>query len=306
MGSVLRRCVIVLTCALGIGACSGSEGATPDSLPAPVPTVPGVGRLPAPLPTAAVAAREDDEPVVPSVVVTRPVDEDGVVLETVAERVNGNRLLVVGDEILASTATRYGDEMCDALTPLGWEVEVEAEPGRFVEFGREVVEDRLPDDVDEADDWDAAVVQVGNNYSLDQDDYFEQLNEILFRLSPRPTLVLTVTELRPESAEVNESIAELAGLYDNVTVIDWAEVADQRGVLLSDGLHPAEQGQQVLADQIALALGQVSEDEGECLSSVFTDDSAVDEESASPAGPFPDDTAPDSDSESTADDDPGS
>ena len=100
-------------------------------------------------------------------------------LDTVAEQVNGNRLLVIGDSILASTATRYGREMCDALNPLGWSVEVDAEPGRFVEFGNKVLESRLPDDVSDEDDFDAAVVHLGSNYDLDKDNYFAELNEVL-------------------------------------------------------------------------------------------------------------------------------
>ena len=272
---MLRRSTIAL--AFVLGACGASEATSPDSLPpsTPVPTVPGVGSLPDTIPTPDVQASNADNDVPVSVVVTRPVDEEGVVLDTIAEQVNGNRLIVVGDSILASTATRYGKELCDGLNPLGWAVEVDAEPGRFVEFGNKVLEARLPDDDNDEDDFDAAVVHLGSNYDRDQDNYLAELNEILFRLAPRPTLLMTVTEYRPAWAEVNETIRELARLYDNVTVVDWEKIARNPGVLSRDGLHPSDQGEDVLVELLAVALGEVSDVEGDCLRSSFTDDSAI-------------------------------
>ena len=49
-------------------------------------------------------------------------------VEAIADRVNGNRLLVIGDSIMAGTASRFGGELCDALVPDGWAVQIEAEP----------------------------------------------------------------------------------------------------------------------------------------------------------------------------------
>jgi hypothetical protein len=275
--AMLRRSTVAL--AFLLGACGASEGTSPDSLPpsTPVPTVPGVGRLPDTIPRANARVASDVEVPV-SVVVTRPVDEDGAVLDTIAEQVNGNRLIVVGDSILASTASRYGGELCAGLNPLGWSVEVDAEPGRFVEFGNEVLEARLPDPdsgVDGDDDFDAAIVHLGSNYDSDRENYLAELNEILFRVAPRPMLLLTVTEYRPAWSEVNQTIRDLAGLYDNVTVVDWEKIARTPGVLSRDGLHPGDQGEDVLVELLAVALGEVAEDDGECLRSPFTDDSAV-------------------------------
>ncbi len=275
--AMLRRSTVAL--AFLLGACGATEGTSPDSLPptTPVPTVPGVGRLPDTIPR--VNARLSSDVEVPvSVVVTRPVDEDGAVLDTIAEQVNGNRLIVVGDSILASTASRYGGELCAGLNPLGWSVEVDAEPGRFVEFGNEVLEARLPDpdsDTTSDDDFDAAIVHLGSNYDSDQENYLAELNEILFRVAPRPTLLLTVTEYRPAWAEVNQTIRDLARLYDNVTVVDWEKIARAPGVLSRDGLHPGDQGEDVLVELLAVALGAVAEEDGECLRSPFTDDSAI-------------------------------
>ncbi len=138
---MLRRSFVAF--AFVLGACGTADAVDSEqTAPTALPTVPGVGNLPdtIPVPTLEVPDEVVDEPPV-SVVVTRPVDDDGVEVESVAERVNGNRLLVIGDSILASTATRYGKELCEALNPIGWSVEVDAEPGRFIDFGNEVAED---------------------------------------------------------------------------------------------------------------------------------------------------------------------
>ena len=58
----------------------------------------------------------------------------------------GNRLIVIGDSILAGTAARYGNEMCNTLVPMGWNTVVEAEAGRIEVSGRQ----RVPDQRDVA------------------------------------------------------------------------------------------------------------------------------------------------------------
>jgi hypothetical protein len=275
-----RRLVAACTFAVVLAACGGGETSSPDGTtpPTPPPTVGGVGVLPDTIPApdvvAAVGDTDDDEVAVPaSVDIGRPVDDDGVVLDTIAAQVQGNRLIAIGDSILASTATRYGGEMCEGLNPLGWDVEVDAEPGRSIEFGDQVLQDRIPDEPVFAQDFDAVIVHLGTNYDGDQDNYFNQLNEILFRVSPRPTIVMTVTEVRDDWFEVNDVIDQLARLYDNVTVVDWDRIAEFPGVLSGDGIHPTQAGETVLVDMLEVALGTVSDEPGECLPTDYTDDS---------------------------------
>ena len=309
MGPMSRRHpVVALVPALGltVAACGIGGGETEVlTAPTPVPTVAGVGRLPEGVPTTAPATTT-------TTVVDPEVDLAAVVAEDstgpIADRVDGNRVLVIGDSIMASTATRFGGEMCAALNPQGWSVEVDAEPGRFVEFGLRVIDRRIPDPDDDLeafdaegstdsvladdagvdgeegessasdgdpDDFDVAVVHLGSNYGLDQDSYRDALTKILYQLSPRPTLLYTVTEYRPAWAEANEVIRELADLFDSVTLIDWEQVARTPGVLSSDGLHPLDAGEDVLVGLAATALGEFGPVEGECLDSPFTDDSAI-------------------------------
>jgi len=263
-----RTVAAVAAIALVAAACGSAGDESNDTIPpvTPVPTIGGVGVVPA-VPSA---VRE------PVVVVPLPVDVDGETSQLIGETVEGNRVLMIGDSILASTSSRYGNQMCEAVVPLGWQVAVEAEPSRFVDFGNTVLRRALPDDVAPEDDWDAAVVFLGSNYRGDAFAYEAELIEILDRLEPRPVLLLTVTEYRPNYVEVNVVIDRLGADRDHVTVLDWKTISETPGVLSSDRLHPTDAGRRVLADAVAAALGPVPDAVGDCLRSTFRNDSAVD------------------------------
>jgi uncharacterized membrane protein YgcG len=274
-----RSLIAIAALALVAGACGlvDGEGADSGSLPpaTPVPTISGVGALPD-------SVSDNRQPIVR---VSRPINEDGTTAELIGETSEGNRILLIGDSIIAGASSRYGGNLCQELVPLGWETQVEAEPGRFVEFGNTVLDKLLDPNPEPGDDvWDAAVVFLGSNYRGDPVDYEAELNEILFRLAPRPTLLFTVTEFRPDWAEVNQVVAKLGAEYENVTIIDWEEIAQAPGVISSDGLHPTDAGRQVLADTIAVALGPGTLGKGECLRSVFRDSSAINGGSSSSTG----------------------
>ncbi len=270
MVEMFRRPSLLALVALALttGACgiaTSNAADTTDPVPAPVSTIAGVGALPDTVPPSRA----------PLVMVRAPLNEDGTTAELLGLVVEGNRVLLIGDSILASTSSRYGGQMCDTLVPLGWQVAVEAEPSRFVDFGNRVLDKVLDEDAEPADDWNAAVVFLGSNYGGDEVRYEAELRRILDRLAPRPTLLLTVTEYRSNYVEVNEVVRRLGGEYDNVTVVDWETLAETPGVLSGDRLHPTETGREVLAEAIAAALGPIGIGEGECLRSVFRDDSAL-------------------------------
>ncbi len=186
--------------------------------------------------------------------------------------VDGNRLLVIGDSIMASTTQRYGGAMCNRLVPMGWATEIDAESGQHIEFGREVLSER------QAAGWDAAVIMLGNNYGGDPQAYADVLTEIVDDLAPRPVVLLTVTEFREDRAEVNFVVRTMAAQRDNVRVVEWAErTRDGRdgGLVSGDGLHLTDAGREELVTMISGALGRApAGSEGECLPSGFTDDSA--------------------------------
>ena len=137
-------------------ACSSDD---PISEPASV-TIAGVGELPGPVQRVdAVAPSESgtnsDEP--PAV---RPSD---LGLPTLGELVAGNRAIMIGDSIFASTAPRFSGSMCERLNEAGWDVEIDAEPGRFIAFAVDVLDARLAPE--NGLDWDLAVMFFGSNFN---------------------------------------------------------------------------------------------------------------------------------------------
>lgn len=184
-------------------------------------------------------------------------------------RAAGNRLLVIGDSILAGTANRYGGPMCPTLVPLGWRVALEAEAGQPVQFGRTVLRRRL------SDGWDAAVVFLGTNYGGDPEKYAKEMTAIVESLAPRPTLLLTATLFRPEMQDVNAAIRSIAAGHSSVSVLDWSSLSVEPGVLSGDGIHPTPEGHEQLVNSIANAVGRAPSGTGACLPALFTNDSGV-------------------------------
>ena len=179
----------------------------------------------------------------------------------------GNRVLLIGDSILASTLRRYANEMCATLVPLGWQVSVEAEAGRFSEFGVRVVQSRL------SAGWDAAVVYLGTNYEGNPESYERNMRRIFERLEPLPTVVLTTGEFRRAQREVNDVIRATAADFEHTNVLEVG--GGLRGVTGGDRIHLSETGRAVLAATVARALDAAPSGDGRCLESRFTDDSAI-------------------------------
>jgi hypothetical protein len=255
-----REVTLAAICALLV-ACSAAASA-PDQSHGPA--IEGVGILPGGNPDSEVLATVDPT-TVPSVdptTTTTPVPLVGTL-------VTGNRLLMIGDSITASAAHRYGDEFCKALVPLGWKVEVDAEPSRFVDFGNDVLDKRL------AAKWDAAYVFLGSNYLGDQESYRKQLEKIVQRLAPTPVVLLTVTLFDDSRQQVNDAIALVGAEFPNVHLLDWGAIAaaDAATILRGDGLHLTNAGRAVLASTVAGVLGPAPVQAGDCLSTLFHNDS---------------------------------
>ncbi len=187
--------------------------------------------------------------------------------ETIGDVADGPRILMIGDSILANVSRRYSNLACKKLTPLGWQLSIEAEIGRAVEFGPRVLAAKM----DET--WHAAVVFLGTNYWRDQDKYEADLVRILDRLDPRPTVLVSVSEWRPDQREVNDAIAEQVLGRDNIWFLDWRSISRTPGVLSSDEIHPSKDGNEVLVASLAALLGTAPGGaQGACLPSEFDDD----------------------------------
>ena len=181
----------------------------------------------------------------------------------IGPQVGGPRVLMIGDSIMASTSSRYGNEMCDTLVQLGWQVEVEAQSGGFVDFGMKVLNERLDAG------WDTAVVFLGTNFDGNQTNYENKMRQIFERLSPMPFVVLTTALFDPRQQKVNDVIMNLASDFSNVTVLDWSIIAENDGVTGTDGIHLSPDGRSVFAAAIARALEFAPTREGECLPMFF-------------------------------------
>lgn len=188
--------------------------------------------------------------------------------DVIGPQVRGPRVLMIGDSILASTSSRYGNEMCDVLVPLGWQVEIDAEASRFAEFGATVLDQRLNAG------WDTALIFLGTNFDGNIDQYERDMRRIFDRLTPRPFVVVTTSLFRSAQRGVNEVIRNLADDYDHVSVMEWEEIAKNPGVLGKDNVHLSANGRAVFSAAVARAFGFAPPATGSCLPSVFSDDSA--------------------------------
>ncbi len=266
-----RREVVGALGAFVLTACAaaGADSTTPDTA---VPsTVGDVGALPASIPVqsepADTAEPDSSQGTTTSVAAdTSAPTTSTTVVGTVA---GGNRVLLIGDSILASTSRRYSNDMCEALVPLGWEVEVEAEVSRPISFADTVLDRRF------GAGWDAVVIFLGTNYGNDEKDYLRRLNDAIVQVGELPIVLITVTEHDTEVHEVNDTIRAIVDVYPNLSIVDWQQISSAAPELLrEDGYHLTDEGRVRLAAAVAEHLGQAPEQPGECLQSSFTDDSA--------------------------------
>lgn len=189
---------------------------------------------------------------------------------TVGELSSGPRLLMIGDSIFAALSRRYSNMACDRLVPMGWQVAVEAERGRFIDLGLRIVKKKLPQG------FDAAILFLGTNYGKKQDVFQEYLDKILDELAPRPVIILTATEYKPFMTQVNAVIEEEARTRENLWLVDWREISKEPGVLYKDGIHPVDIGNVLLMDSIIEVLGVApGSAPGECLKVEFKDDAPL-------------------------------
>ncbi len=252
----------------------GSTDAAVETTIVSIPATVAIGGLPEPL---------SDRPTVPAPptslsesVVTTTEPRADTIDGPVGEVATGNRLLMIGDGVLATIAPRFGGIGCDVLPGFGWVVEIAAEPGRFVGFGNEVLDARL--DRGAGADWDVVAVMLGNQYDDDADAFERELQILLERLAPRAVVLYTVSEVDERLDEVNRIIRAQGRTHPNVVVVDWAEAtaAEPERLLDGDGPAPTPEGSGRLVLFTAAALGEApGTGEGTCLQPVFVDDSAI-------------------------------
>ena len=258
-----REVILSAFCALLV-ACGVAESGSATTLD---PTVEGVGVLPGTGPEQDAVTSDSGT----TTTIDPGTTTTALPVPTIGSQVAGNRLLMIGDSITASAAERYGGELCDALVPLGWQVEVDAEPSRFVDFGNQVLDSRL------AAKWDAAYVFLGTNYLGDQAAYRKQLEKIVQRLEPTPVVLLTVTLFDDSRQQVNDAITLVGAEFPNVHVLDWGTIAAANAatILRGDGHHLTNEGRKALAATVAGVMGEAPKQPGDCLKTQFKNDAGA-------------------------------
>lgn len=158
------------------------------------------------------------------------------------------RVLAVGDSVLEGAATAI-----PAALP-GREVLVDTEVSRSTRASAEAGEGH-------GTDWDVVVILLGHNDGGSPGVYQPPYRRLLDYFADVPSVVvLTIHEVRPYYAEVNQFLRDEAAARSNVHVADWnAAVSPTSGTLAGDGLHLSGQGAQLMAGLIA---DQVAQAEG--------------------------------------------
>lgn len=282
-----RRELLVAAGALLLVACSVTAD-DPTALSTVPGTVGGVGVLP-PSVTQPGTTRPPAPTTTGSTTTTTLLPVGG---QSIGELAGGNRVLMIGDSLLASVSTRYYNELCEAMVPLGWQLQVEAEVSRQIDFAVTVLDEL---GVNEADEilspagsppttapsgpgrWDAGLIFLGTNYDRDALEYLKLLNRAVVRFGAVPVVVVLVTEYDPAMREVNAIIESIDELHDQVRVVDWRAVtavdAPRRDALLTgDGIHLTDEGRLALASVISAEFGAAPESPGRCLPPVFAED----------------------------------
>lgn len=271
----MRRGHLLLAgCLVAATSCGSGD---PDALApaADVPETVALGDFPEPLSSRETVAAPTTTSSVEETTPTTEASRDPIT-GPIGDEVFGNRILVIGDTVLASTAPRFDGTLCDALEAFGWQAEIAAEVGRFVEFGQAVVEARI---VPEEPEWDAAAVMLGNHFDGDVASFRSELDALMEELAPRPVLLYTLVEDDTFHADLNVVIRDMPRFHPNVVILDWAEIAaaDDADVILADtpsGL--SEEGRRRLALFTVAALGEPPTTEAAgCVPPVFVDDSAI-------------------------------
>ncbi len=172
--------------------------------------------------------------------------------------VTDDRVYLVGDSITESIASRYSGVVCDALTPLGWNVTVDARQGRTT--GEAVQSLRA----NRSRVGEVVVVLIGHNDGIDPEGYRSQIDRLIGLVpDARRILLLTNYEFERGRDRMNDALRLVAGAdgdsgpNDRIQLVDWNTAVDEieDDAIRGDGVHLTTVGQNALATVIAAALG---------------------------------------------------
>jgi hypothetical protein len=265
--------------AVVLAACGDDDVTTSPSL-IDVPETVAMGVLPQQLSGAPTLPAPPPPPTTePKATTTSaPPEPEGPIEAPVGALVSGNRILLVGDSILASAAPGNGGQLCDALVLFGWQAEIDALSDRGIDFAAGVLDARMTPDNDDDPDWDVVVLSFGSDVDGNDADavaeFGTELGDLIDRVAPRPVLLYTlVEEGHPGRSAINDLIRAQPGSHPNALVVEFADAGDDGvPVLDGDGRALTDDGMKRFSIRTAAAVGDAPGDEdGACLPSAYQD-----------------------------------
>jgi hypothetical protein len=190
--------------------------------------------------------------------------------------VDGDRILLIGDSILASAAPRNGGELCDALVLFGWQAEIDAVADRGIDFAAGVLDARLIDEQGQQDDWDVVALSFGSDVDGNDADavaeFGTELGELVERVTPRPVLLYTLAGGGAGRSAINDVIRAQPQSHHNVLVVDFADAGGDGVPIVDDsGRALTEDGMKRFSIRTAAAAGEApGGGEGTCLPSEYS------------------------------------
>ena len=228
------------------------------------PTLPA----PPPPPTTATTSTTTSAPPAP----------EGPIEAPVGALVSGDRILLVGDSILASAAPSNGGQLCDALELFGWQVEIDALSDRGIDFAAGVLDARMTPDNDQDPDWDVIALSFGSDVdgtdTTALTEFGTELGDLIDRVAPRPVLLYTLVEKgHAGRAAINDLIRAQPGSHPNVLVVEFADAGDDGvAVLDNNGKSLTDDGMKRFSIRTAAAVGDApGGSDGLCLPSQYQD-----------------------------------
>ncbi|MEE9416273.1 MAG: hypothetical protein V3V01_13400 [Acidimicrobiales bacterium] len=158
-------------------------------------------------------------------------------------------LFVVADSIVLGAAQEIPNSM-----PPGWEVVVDAKVSRSTTAGLDIVRAHRG-----AID-DTLVIGLGANDGGTPAVFRPRVEALLAEVADVPHVFwIEIAEVRSYYPGANAVVREAAARYDNVSIIQWSELALANPALtVADGLHLTGSGRQAMADTIVNAVAEPS------------------------------------------------
>jgi hypothetical protein len=267
--------VIVAGSCVVLPAC-GDDDVTSSPTVVDVPETVAMGVLPQPLSNAATLPAPPPPPTTESAATTTstPALPEEPIEAPVGALVDGNRMLLVGDSVLASAAPRNGGQLCDALVLFGWQAEIDAASDQGIDFGSTVLNERLSGGASKAH-WDVVAFVFGSDVDATDtravDQFDTALGELIDRVSPRPVLLFTLAG--DDRAAVNAIIRAEPEAHPNALVVEFADAGDDGVPVVDDsGRTLTDDGMKRFSIRTAAAAGDAPGDgNGSCLPTQYLD-----------------------------------